>query len=432
MYFINMKKIIYKISLFVLIFAVPGIVNAQWETIGEMEYPVAGGQALVIGSKIYIIGGYSDDLQAPTDYIQEFDPALNSWKKIAVINDARYGLSAGVYNDYIYYFGGIKDSSDFLNYLESFTISDTFYTGFKNENESFNREFAATAVVNNRMYIFGGASHTLVDSLLPPYLSIFDFDSSRITSEKDTLYPAKDLPTRQMTVAVGGDIFIFGGVYNTILNKVYKYNIAKNSFSRFEQDMLLPRAAGVAVYDEENEAIFLIGGSHESKRAIGVVERFKKYGNTFFPSNFFNLNTARSDLMAVVFEGEIFVFGGYDLSGNVVSTVEKIDPNITTTNHDSDFSFPLGFQLDQNFPNPFNPSTTITYTLDKSSVTKLEIYTLLGQRVKILVDEFKNSGRYSISWDGTNDTGNIVTSGIYFYKLSNDARSIVKKLTLLR
>lgn len=77
------------------------------------------------------------------------------------------------------------------------------------------------------------------------------------------------------------------------------------------------------------------------------------------------------------------------------------------------------FTLYPNYPNPFNPSTTIRFTLPQQAKVKLEIFNILGQRVRTLVDEKKLSGNYRVTWDGRNSSGQQVASGVYLYRLSS-------------
>ena len=97
-------------------------------------------------------------------------------------------------------------------------------------------------------------------------------------------------------------------------------------------------------------------------------------------------------------------------------------------------STPREFALHQNFPNPFNPDTTIKYELAESSDVTLQIYNVLGQVVRTLVaSEAQNAGRYQIRWNGMDDRGVPVSSGIYFYQISADGKfSDVRKLMLLK
>lgn len=97
-------------------------------------------------------------------------------------------------------------------------------------------------------------------------------------------------------------------------------------------------------------------------------------------------------------------------------------------------STPREFALHQNFPNPFNPDTTIKYDLAESADVTLQIYNVLGQVVRTLVaSEVQNAGRYQIRWNGMDERGVPVSSGIYFYQIAADGKfSDVRKLMLLK
>lgn len=88
---------------------------------------------------------------------------------------------------------------------------------------------------------------------------------------------------------------------------------------------------------------------------------------------------------------------------------------------------PVSFSLKQNFPNPFNPETTIKFLLANSSFVTLTVFNLLGQEVAALVDEFKTPGEYQVNFNGKE-----LSSGIYVYKLSGGGKSVSKKLLLLK
>jgi len=80
-------------------------------------------------------------------------------------------------------------------------------------------------------------------------------------------------------------------------------------------------------------------------------------------------------------------------------------------------SIPTEYKLSQNYPNSFNPETTIKYTLPKPAFVKLKIYNMLGEEVRTLVNEFQQTGVKSVNWDGKNDEGLLVPSGIYIYQI---------------
>jgi len=95
-------------------------------------------------------------------------------------------------------------------------------------------------------------------------------------------------------------------------------------------------------------------------------------------------------------------------------------------------NLPVGFALHQNYPNPFNPECEIAYDLPKDCHVTLSIYNVLGQKVKVLVDQNENAGNKSVKWGGKDEQGQEVTSGIYFYRIQAGDFVQSKKMVLLR
>ncbi|MHB1049557.1 MAG: T9SS type A sorting domain-containing protein [Bacteroidota bacterium] len=95
-------------------------------------------------------------------------------------------------------------------------------------------------------------------------------------------------------------------------------------------------------------------------------------------------------------------------------------------------SKPSEFILEQNFPNPFNPSTTIRFSLPVRSKVTVSIYNVLGQRVATVVNEFKEPGEYSALWNGRNEQGLPVASGMYIYHIAAGEYTAAKKMMLLK
>src|SRR5574341_998303 len=93
---------------------------------------------------------------------------------------------------------------------------------------------------------------------------------------------------------------------------------------------------------------------------------------------------------------------------------------------------PKSFALSQNFPNPFNASTRIDFALAHSGRVTLEIYNLLGQKVKTLVSDYLAPGYKTVIWDGKNEAGEISASGVYFYRLQTPTTSFTRKMALVR
>ncbi|MCK5051258.1 MAG: T9SS type A sorting domain-containing protein [Candidatus Cloacimonetes bacterium] len=91
----------------------------------------------------------------------------------------------------------------------------------------------------------------------------------------------------------------------------------------------------------------------------------------------------------------------------------------------------IGFQL-SNYPNPFNPTTTISFSIPEESTIELSIFNIKGQKIKSLLNDQLTAGEHSITWNGEDFTGKKVSSGIYFYKLITPNASHTKKMLLLK
>jgi len=88
--------------------------------------------------------------------------------------------------------------------------------------------------------------------------------------------------------------------------------------------------------------------------------------------------------------------------------------------------------LNQNYPNPFNPETTISFSLDVQDFVELNIFNLRGEKIKALVREPREAGSHYVIWDGTDDNGNKVASGIYFYSLNTSNYSATRKMVMIK
>jgi len=149
-------------------------------------------------------------------------------------------------------------------------------------------------------------------------------------------------------------------------------------------------------------------------------------------------------------------FGGADLNGgtsadlngdgdgDIVIAHEDGDTTATeyvvviTRDHTVAIDLDLGktqltsYKLQQNFPNPFNPTTNIDYVVGEAGELQLTIYDITGREIKTLYSSFQTAGDHSISWDGTDASGKLVSSGIYIYKMDINGASMSRHMTLLR
>ena len=119
----------------------------------------------------------------------------------------------------------------------------------------------------------------------------------------------------------------------------------------------------------------------------------------------------------------------------IVSDLEsKVVELITTTSVEGAHSnsLPTDFELKQNFPNPFNPNTTIQFQLPAASHMSLKIYNLDGQLIKTLISEQMTAGNHNVNWDGTNDLGIKVGSGLYFYRIQAGRFTTARRMILIK
>jgi hypothetical protein len=95
-------------------------------------------------------------------------------------------------------------------------------------------------------------------------------------------------------------------------------------------------------------------------------------------------------------------------------------------------TLPKEFALNQNYPNPFNSSTVIEFSLPEASAVTIQVYNILGQKVRTLADNLYPPGVHLARWDGRNQAGMQVSSGLYFLLVQTDTHTACKKMTLLR
>ena len=155
-------------------------------------------------------------------------------------------------------------------------------------------------------------------------------------------------------------------------------------------------------------------------------------------------------VLALVAHGDVVSDGEVGLSLVFRATTEIEDTVIEITDsqtYDSEFGFnrltlpapvqfqtrPEAFALANNYPNPFNPATTIKYALPQAADVELTVYNVVGQSVRTLVAEHQSAGRYVVEWDATNGSGHSLSSGMYFYRLEAGGEFLeTKKMLLLK
>jgi hypothetical protein len=127
-----------------------------------------------------------------------------------------------------------------------------------------------------------------------------------------------------------------------------------------------------------------------------------------------------------------FWFGSWGAADAVIRVDDISLMATATTGVEANDAMPAKYALSQNYPNPFNPVTTLDFSLQARGEVEMAVYDLVGHKVRTLVNAAMSSGVHSVTWDGRNDSGDLLSSGIYFYRLTAGSNTITKKMLFLK
>lgn len=186
--------------------------------------------------------------------------------------------------------------------------------------------------------------------------------------------------------------------------------------------------AGIWIYGDLSNNLFTVKLITDNSESFDVVIdtlnwsgwKFKKFSLSNFASrNIYLKNFGIKRTQNGEAAGEIY-FDDLQISKAVVSA-------------EAEESIPSEFTLEQNFPNPFNPTTTISFKIPTQSVVTLDVLNILGQKVRSLIHkENYSAGTWSVEWDGKSDYGEFMPSGVYLYKIKTANFTEVKKMILIK
>lgn len=131
---------------------------------------------------------------------------------------------------------------------------------------------------------------------------------------------------------------------------------------------------------------------------------------------------------------DCYILLGHNASieNGTVAWLVKLGEAVLDVEEHYDPSLPKHFELGMNYPNPFNPTTLIAFSLPFRTEVRLAVYNLLGQEVKVLARGSRAAGTYTVLWDGTNEAGMRVPSGVYFYRLEAGPYVASRKMVLVK
>ncbi len=234
---------------------------------------------------------------------------------------------------------------------------------------------------------------------------------------------ANDISSQISTFYIEDDGTILAGmsVYGVPNNGPYLYKSTDNGDTWSASDtgiQLEDQAKVTAIINVAG--IYYVGTTKNVYRSINNGESWVSVKNGLT----FTSVSGGIKAFAVDNDGQVFAsnlgFGIYR-GLNALTPIESQSPEI-----------PGNFSLAQNYPNPFNPSTSIAFQIGKTGLVALKIFDASGRLVKTLVNENRAAGNYTERWDGRNNSGQMASSGIYFYQINAGSFQQVKKMILLK
>lgn len=279
--------------------------------------------------------------------------------------------------------------------------------------------------------------------------SVFVYERSGSSwTELDRISPAGVAGSDEFgeSVSISGDYIVVGAAKDSeTASEAGAVYVFKRNGTSWEQTAKI-RAAdgasedefGVAVSIENN--LLVIGARYQDAAAGdgGATYIYSRSGENWTEINKITASDAEIDDRfgsAVDIQGDVLVIGAYkdDQPGaDDAGSVYMFSGFGVTGIADEPGTRMNRFSLEQNYPNPFNPSTQISYQIQEAGETRLTVYNLLGQAVKTLVSATQAPGSYVVSWDGLNDSGFAVPSGVYLYRLESGDNVQTRRMIYLR
>lgn len=430
-----------RISFSGIVLAIIGLLSAGsiclaqgdiWTTKASMIIERYNFSSCVVNGKIYAIGGdeTGTGMNAPgSRWVEEYDPVTDNWTVKEFMPTARIGLSISAVGEKIYAIGGSKTPGP--TNLRTVEEYDPALNSWTTKNDMPTARWGlSTSVVNGKIYAIGGSQYPTGAEDLD---MVEEYDPAT-----DTWTIKAKMPTARGTLAtsvVDGKIYAFGGSWLgrwDARKTVEMYDPATNTWTQ-KTNMIYQRQNVPAC--TVNDKIYVIGGSAVARDAgSSTVQEYDPLTNSWTLRE--PMPTSRTSLHASTLNGKIYAIGGSvsPWPFQPIPIVEEYTPPDVSgvEAHSCGGYNPDEFVLHQNYPNPFNPETSIEYQLPRAGHVKIVVYNLRGQEVRKLIDKSHNTGNYNLTWNGRDNLGQAVRSGVYFYQIQAEGFAETKKMILLQ
>ncbi len=381
--------------------------------------------ACVLDGKIYAIGGAPN--YSGTSAVEMYDPQTDTWTPKANLPSARCAPTTCTFNGKIYEFGGSTAVLNSPGNKNVYLYDPQADTWTQKKDMPYAIKDCGIAVVDSLIYFIGGRGGPSDSSVI-----VYNPISESWTQRADMPTPRGMLSS----CVFDGKIYAIGGTSddweNVFYNNVEVYDPAADTWIQ-KPDMPTGRWGLTAC--TLNGLIYAIGG-RAGRNSSSKVEVYDPSTDTWTTKT--SLQRSRTTLAVGVVGNKIYAMGGH-ISPNftILSSVEEYTSDATgiDSEHKSS-SIPKEFQLNQNYPNPFNPSTIIKFDVpalrEGASEISLAVFNLLGQKVATLFAGAVAAGTYEAKWNGLDQSGNQVPSGVYVYRIVSENYSQSKRMTLVK
>ena len=280
---------------------------------------------------------------------------------------------------------------------------------------------AVSGVVDGKIYVIGGCPFGYGTA----YKSVYEYNPATNMWQRKS-----DMPTARFfasATVVDGKIYVFGGAASMTGIAFSAVEAYDPSIDTWTPKGAMPIHISTQASTAVDGKIFVISGGPAMGSINDEVLEYNPSLDSWATKA--NIPIPRVAPVACTVAGKLYVIGGMDVANTRLSTVEEYDPasEATSVGEVYNASLPMQFSLLQNFPNPFNPSTTIKYELPISSEVDLRVYDLLGRPVSLIVHETKNAGFHETKFDASG-----LSSGVYVYTLKAGDFVLSRKMLLLR
>ncbi len=227
-------------------------------------------------------------------------------------------------------------------------------------------------------------------------------------------------------------MIIYGGQSSGALADIWAFDLNENKWTDLTpQDGPAGRWFVTNIYDSQNDQVVIFGGNLGSGKT-NETWTFDLANNSWQQINDLGISPSERDGAAGIYvpsEGRMVIFGGD--GGGLLNDLWSLDLT-QTVDVTMPSEVPHNFKLLGNYPNPFNPITVVVFEISKQSYISLNVFNTRGQQVKSLVSGVLYPGLHRIGWDGTNESGLTVDSGVYFYELRSPQFRETANRVLLR